>query len=125
MPRSKLPTTQVGVRFADDVLDRVDEFTRDTAAEMMQKWPGYTTTRADAVRLLVERALRDRGYLPDEKTTKAISEGLADNLSTKQITEIAGCRSEDVAFVQRRIDITGDDPAPPTAPARKKRSKKK
>ena len=125
MPRSKLPTTQVGIRFADDVLEQVDSFVRDAAAQMMQDWPGIEMNRANGIRNLVEDALRNKGYLPDEKKTRQIVDALGDGLAPKQIAKTFDCGPEDISYVQARLSHIGGDPAVPTKTSKKKPRAKK
>jgi antitoxin component of RelBE/YafQ-DinJ toxin-antitoxin module len=55
---------QVGFRFDEDLVERIDAYAQKMAREM----PGLTFTRADAVRVLLEKALADAG-LPALKTS--------------------------------------------------------
>ena len=58
-------TIQVGVRFPGEVVDLIDAFAEATTTELRenQNLPGLEVNRAGAIRILVEQALRDRGYL--------------------------------------------------------------
>ncbi len=55
-------TVQVGVRFPPEVVELIDQFATDTTEELRESLPGLEVNRASAVRVLVEQALRDRGY---------------------------------------------------------------
>ena len=55
-------TTQVGVRFPKQVLELIDRFAKETTAELRENLPGLEVNRAGAIRILVEQALRERGY---------------------------------------------------------------
>lgn len=49
------PKTQLSLRFSDELLERVDVFRR----RVMDALPGHEFTRADAIRVLVERGLQE------------------------------------------------------------------
>ena len=55
-------TIQVGVRFPPEVVELIDRFADETTAELRENLPGLEVNRAGAIRILVEQALRDRGY---------------------------------------------------------------
>ncbi len=59
-------TIQVGVRFPPEVVELIDRFAEETTDELRESLPGLEINRTGAIRILVEQALRDRGYdLPD------------------------------------------------------------
>lgn len=55
-PKATVQTTQVTFRFSNELLDRVDAYVN----QMQHETPGITITRADAVRVLLLRALKKR-----------------------------------------------------------------
>lgn len=59
-------TQQVGFRLPEDLLERVDEF----AERMKENSPGMTVTRADAVRVLLTKALDDEDGGARKRTAK-------------------------------------------------------
>ena len=66
-------TIQVGVRFPEVVVELIDAFADATTTELRenQNLPGLEVNRAGAIRILVEQALRDRGYeVETAKSTK-------------------------------------------------------
>lgn len=54
------PTRQVAFRFPAELVARIDAF----AARIADQNPGLEITRADAVRVLLEKALRSEGLEP-------------------------------------------------------------
>jgi hypothetical protein len=64
-------TIQVGVRFPEEVVELIDSFATETTAELRANLPGLEVNRAGAIRILVEKALRDEGYeVPTEAPKK-------------------------------------------------------
>lgn len=59
--KAKQPTTIVGVRLTQDMLDLLDRFAEDLAENV--PIPGFSMTRSGAVRVLIEEALKTRGYM--------------------------------------------------------------
>jgi hypothetical protein len=49
--------TQIAIRLADDLLARVDLY----RAQVIKDLPGHDFTRADAIRVLIERGLTQSG----------------------------------------------------------------
>lgn len=62
---------QVGFRFDEDLVRRIDAYAEQMAREM----PGLKFTRADAVRVLLEKALADEGFGPSESGPGAKRQG--------------------------------------------------
>lgn len=58
---------QVGFRFDDDLVRRIDIY----AGRMGKEMPGLKFTRADAVRVLLEKALADAGLPPGEEPSRS------------------------------------------------------
>lgn len=56
------PTKQLGIRVPESILRRLDLY----AEELTRQMPGMAFTRADAARVLLEKALTDVG-LPAEE----------------------------------------------------------
>ena len=64
-------TIQVGVRFPPEVLGLIDRFAEETTVKLRESLPGLEINRAGAIRILVEKALRDDGYdVPDVPSKK-------------------------------------------------------
>jgi hypothetical protein len=60
MPRPKDPKRQVAFRFDPDLLARIERFQEKLARELT----GLEVTQANAVRVLLERALAAEGFPP-------------------------------------------------------------
>ena len=56
-------TKQVGFRFPSDLIKRLDAF----ADKLGRDLPGLKFTRADAVRVLVEKGLAEAGFPKEDK----------------------------------------------------------
>lgn len=54
----KESTKQVGFRFQVDLVERIDAYAKKVRADL----PGLTFTRADAARVLLEKALIAEGF---------------------------------------------------------------
>lgn len=107
-------TTQITVRFPDDVIAAVDTVRRKLAEGMLTVSPDSVPARADAIRLLVTEALQARGMLPNGDKATVIASLLRKGSTAKKIVTQTGCKPSDVEWVRARIlkmgeSIPGDE----------------